>query len=673
MKRKVLLVGEHPMGFSGNSHMMCAVANQIDLDQFEPIVFSNSSSSDLNIIFKYPVIEGGGNSGDYLGTNRLLKLIKTTRFDFIVFVGIDVWVYAPVFQELVDLRNKQKWIWVSIFPYDLISLRKDWLHWINAIDYPCVYSEYGYNILKDHVANLHYFRPPLHDKDQFVQYAEHKRMELKNTLFSAVKDKFIFGFFGNNQIRKDPQRFIKAFFLLKRKYPDIAMYFHTDFNKGIYNLEQYIRDCGGGVGDIIIKKQDKSCTTTNMVETYNSIDCLVNVSLQEGLSWTIIEAMLCGVPVIMSDTTAHKDYLTRDLGLGVECTDLTYLPLIAESGPSFIETRACDVDLLVHQMEQVFTSDYLRTHLIERGLKFSRYWADSPSDLNSLFSITKIEIKEPERLPAVLFAQHSSAGDVFMTTRCFKGIKERYNLPLHFMTSPKYMDILKNNPYIDKVIPWNDDEFVKYQFVLNPHGERIAPGHWGRNSNSLLSDFYWKILKVEPDDFFIEQTKPDLKSFPISTNTNKPILIVHTTGGDAHFRTYKYMKDVCEAFPEYLTIQVGGKDDFCAYADVDLRGKLTFGETAWVVSKAEIAVTVDSFISHLVGALGVSQVCLFGSGNENVVKPNQVSGKLICMSPDYVNQCPGLGPCSAGLRDCPLPCTGIHDPLDVINNLRRLI
>ena len=122
----------------------------------------------------------------------------------------------------------------------------------------------------------------------------------------------------------------------------------------------------------------------------------------------------------------------------------------------------------------------------------------------------------------------------------------------------------------------------------------------------------------------------------------------------------------------YLTIQLGGKNDYPAGADVDLRGMLNFRESAWVMARADLAVTVDSFVSHLAGALGVAQVCLFGSGNANVVKPTQVGGKLVCLSPDYVLQCKGLGPCSAGVRDCPLPCTGAHDPKTIIEAIAEL-
>ena len=133
------------------------------------------------------------------------------------------------------------------------------------------------------------------------------------------------------------------------------------------------------------------------------------------------------------------------------------------------------------------------------------------------------------------------------------------------------------------------------------------------------------------------------------------------------------MKDVCEGIRgRYFTIQLGGKDDYPAGADLDLRGKLSFRESAWVMSKAKIAITVDSFISHLAGALGISQICLFGSGNHFVVRPNQVKGKLICLVPDYIRHCIGLGPCSGSVRNCPAPCTGRHDPKIILEKIKEI-
>ena len=176
---------------------------------------------------------------------------------------------------------------------------------------------------------------------------------------------------------------------------------------------------------------------------------------------------------------------------------------------------------------------------------------------------------------------------------------------------------------------------------------------------------------MKPDEFFIQQVDPSDCSY----FSPGKFCVVHSTGGDPAYRTYKYLPDVCQALriEGMKTVQVGGRNDYPAGADIDLRGLLSFRETAWVMARATVAVTVDSFISHLAGALGISQVCLFGSGNANVVKPNQVKGRLICMEPDYIRHCKFLGPCSASVRDCAAKCTGVHDPKDIVKNVLSLL
>ena len=400
----------------------------------------------------------------------------------------------------------------------------------------------------------------------------------------------------------------------------------------------------------------------------------MNCTVQEGLSWTPLEAMLCGVPVIASESTAHIE-LVKDSGMMVPCNLDTTIRVITEGGPANVKAKKCDPVDTAKAMIMMAKDSKLRSYCSKKGLIKSRAWLKAVSDPNALLDEMckkePIAVRQSKRNREVLFVQRGSAGDVLMTTRCFKGLKERYKKPLHYMTSPQYMDIVANNPYLDMVIPWSENMMHGY-IIVNPHKDRIGPGHWGRNSNSLLSDFYWKILDIEPDEFFIDFKKPTF-SCREACKSDKPICILHTTGGDPHFRIYKFMKDVHDGLKEkYLTIQLGGKNDYPAGANVDFRGRLTFRETAWVMRKASIAVTVDSFISHLSGALGIPQVCLFGSGNYNVVRPNQIQGKLICRTIDYARRCKGLGPCSAAIRDCPATCTGMHDPKDILSDVEEL-
>ena len=88
---------------------------------------------------------------------------------------------------------------------------------------------------------------------------------------------------------------------------------------------------------------------------------------------------------------------------------------------------------------------------------------------------------------------------------------------------------------------------------------------------------------------------------------------------------------------------------------------------------ADLAITVDSFMSHLAGAMGTSQIALYGSGNASVCQPLQTGdSKLIALEPDYIRFCKGLGPCSASVRDCAIPCTGLHDPKVIISTINEL-
>lgn len=701
MKTKVLFAGQHPMGFTGNSGMMQSVLDAVDKDTYDiSVVADYSTSVDLSAIaferLPYPV-RASMDPRDPDGSALLVRTLRNSSPDILVTVGMDLWQYASVIPEISNIRKKNPFKWISIFPYDLDHIREDWIDIIRQFDFPYVYSEFGEQMLKPHISNIRYFRPPLRNHSFFVPFSSKQKKEYRRKLLPSVPDDgFVFGFVGVNQFRKDPQKVLKAFKIACEKMSGLYLYMHTEFGRGVYNLNQACIDYGFKDGQVIRKPDGAKVLSERLPWLYNAFDCYVNCSLQEGLSWTVVESMLCGVPVIASDSTAHKELLSRGAGHAVRCNEDALIPLYTASGPGFIDVKACKAEDIASAMVRLASNEGFRDRYSTAGLEKMRGWLKGVSDINEVIKDAEeslIEVLKTDLIDdAVLFAQHSAAGDVLMTTRCFKGIKERFpGKTLHYMTSPQYMGVLEGNPYIDMLIPW-DDGFLngRYKVVLNPHGDRILPGHWGRNCNSILSDFYWKILDVEPDDFFIQRKDPGnnvpdqddgvyvVRNFinQIKGYESEPIklAVVHTTGGDHEFRTYKYMAEVCEWLDlnRYVTVQLGGKNDYSADANLDLRGKLSYTESAWVMEHADLAITVDSFMSHLAGAIGVDQVCLFGAGNAAVVKPTQIEGQLICLSPDYVRDCPGLGPCSGAVKDCPVKCTGSHDPKDIIKAIERI-
>ena len=681
----ILLVGEHPQGVTGNSHMMGAVVNQIDLSKHRVCLFVSGRGGGNQLWEMPPTIhviealeievneQGGISHYDPWGAKKLVNTLSSMNFDLVVSVGIDLWRYVMVYDQINQIRVRKRFKLGAIFPYDLPHLRKDWLDWINFYDYPAVYSQFGYEILSKVNQKVFYFRPALFQSQKFKKYPSEERQKMRRSFFPTIpEDHLVFGFVGKNQFRKDPQRLIKSFMLAKKQYPKMTMYLHADM-KGVFNLEQIMSDYGGQTGDFIIKPPGVAFDTEKMVALYNSLDCLVNCTLNEGLSWTIVEAQLCGLPIIASETTAQTELLNDGSGILVPCKELAYLPVVTRSGQSWVETNACKVEDMTNAIVTIAKSKELREDLSRKALEAGNRWVSGVHNFEEKFMpIVKKQIRN-----AVLFVQHSAAGDVLMTTKAFAGIKKRHpGVPFVYMTQKKYHDILVNNPFVNAVVDYDFGLMAEFSVVYNPHAERILPGHWGRNSNSLLSDFYWKILEVDRGDFFLDKVAPPLGLIartPLASNS-KPIAVLHTTGGDPRFRTYMYMGVVAKYLKEkgYYTVQLGTREDYPADAEFDLRGMLSFRESAWVMSKAKLAVTVDSFISHLAGMYGVSQVCLFGSGNQFVVRPEQLGGKLICLSPDYIRYCPGLGPCSGSVRDCPHPCTGLHDPQLIIEKIEEI-
>ena len=704
--KNLLLVGENPFSTTGNAKMMRYVIKQVDTKKYCFHVFSiDSCGTDPLAILARPIpfpmisslVCSSKGYEEPKGTRLLLEILSRKSIDIVLFVGVDIWQYSAIYEHLAGIRKKTGMIWGGLFPYDQQEIREDWVKWFNTADFPCVYSEFGYDLLKEHVPNLRYFRPDVQKPHGFTKVSPEKKQVTRAKYFPTVKkDTIIFGFFGSNQFRKDPQKLIQAFGKLKQdpelRGKDIRLYMHTDkAETGVYNLTQTAIDAGlTGKGDLMIKQPGDWFTDAQIASILSGIDCLLNCSMQEGLSWTVIEAMYCGQPVICSYSTSHIELLEGTDNIGVPCLQESSLPSVTESGKSFIPTMSCAVDDIYDAMKEFILDPDLRIRMGESGRKKIAEWSRRASNINNLFGIVESELEEArleketrkkDAMGKMVFAQHASAGDILMTTKCLKGLKERHpDLKLVYMTQKKFHDILIGNPYIDELVDWDLTGLKgRYNVVYNPHGDRVLPGHWGRNCNTLLSDFYWKLVGVENGGFFIEKIDPRIgknkvqwETFLSASAGGRRVCFVHTTGGDPHMRTYRFMDEVCKRLKDkYLTVQIGGPKDYPAEAECDLRG-LTYRETAYACDFADIAVTVDSMMAHLCGAMGVSQVTLFGCANGFVVRPDQVSGHLICLYPDYLLDCKGLGPCSGQVRDCPTPCIGVVSPQDILDAVSGL-
>ena len=161
MKKRVLFVGENPIGTTGNANMLAAMLKSLDMDKFEPACFVTQEVNPSQILFDplpYTMVHGSTGE-DHWGNRRLVSLIQESDFDFLCMVGIDFWRYLPSWNAIRQLRDTKKFKWISIFPYDLWKMQPSWIKPLNDLDFPCVYSDYGLESLKPYVPKIQYYRP----------------------------------------------------------------------------------------------------------------------------------------------------------------------------------------------------------------------------------------------------------------------------------------------------------------------------------------------------------------------------------------------------------------------------------------------------------------------------------------------------------------------------------
>jgi len=77
-----------------------------------------------------------------------------------------------------------------------------------------------------------------------------------------------------------------------------------------------------------------------------------------------------------------------------------------------------------------------------------------------------------KNLKRILLAQPQSAGDIFLVTALFESIRDKFSKnewKFYFACDPQYMDILAGNPFIDKVIPYQ--QIMDNQIAMEGSGD----------------------------------------------------------------------------------------------------------------------------------------------------------------------------------------------------------
>jgi glycosyltransferase involved in cell wall biosynthesis len=180
---------------------------------------------------------------------------------------------------------------------------------------------------------------------------------------------------GATDDRKNHLRLIKAFSQLapklRKKYQLVlAGKLPQEHRK---KFENYSELCGLEGSDLVITGQ---ITDDQMVSLYNLCELFVFPSWHEGFGLPALEAMLCGAPVIASNTTSLPEVIGREDGL--------FDPF--------------DVDSICEKMTEVLTNEVLKNDLAKHGLEQSKKFSWDETAKRAITALEELHKKRRAKI-----------------------------------------------------------------------------------------------------------------------------------------------------------------------------------------------------------------------------------------------------------------------------------
>lgn len=262
----------------------------------------------------------------------------------------------------------------------------------------------------------------------------------------------------------------------------------------------------------------------------------------------------------------------------------------------------------------------------------------------------------------ILIIRLSSIGDIVLTTPVVRCIKQQVpGCELHFLTKAKFADVLKYNPYIDKLILLGDSlsdtikvlRSEKYDFIVDLHKNirsllirlslRVPSASFNKLNfkKFLLTKFqidrmpkvhivdrYFaaaKRLNVENDGqgldfFFSDEEKNTNLPLPEAFRSNYVAIAV----GAQHFtKIYPAEKvgELCRMLYPNKVVLIGGKTDIergkqiVAMSQgnvINACGQLSLRQSALVLWRSDVVIANDTGMMHIAAALRKPVVSIWG-------------------------------------------------------------
>ena len=219
-----------------------------------------------------------------------------------IFTMQDVWTLQP--NDLSKLKT-----WLSYTPIDKYPVPQNVIEKLQYAYKIITFSKFGQKALEEKGFTSTLILEGV-DTEIFKPL---NKQDLRKK-FGIPQDVFLFGMIGANKEnppRKGYQEAIEAFALFQAKHEEAAIFFHT----------QQITNTGFPIKQLCATLKLKNTLflddyrgsfnsrSHDIAEEINCLDVLLHPSQTEGFGLLPVEAMACGIPAIVNDTTAAPEQI----------------------------------------------------------------------------------------------------------------------------------------------------------------------------------------------------------------------------------------------------------------------------------------------------------------------------------------------------------------------------
>lgn len=218
----------------------------------------------------------------------------------VTFAMQDVWTLDP--RQLQKMR-----FWVPYTPIDRYPVPQNVLNNLQYAYKIITFSQFGHDALEEKG-----FTSTLILEGIDTQIFRPLNKEEVRAKYKIPSEIFLFGMIGANKEnppRKGYQEALEAFALLQEKHPEVGLFFHTQqvmpTGFPIQGLVQALKL--KNVFFIDGYTQSFNARSHDIAQEINCFDVLLHPSRTEGFGLLPVEAMACGVPVIVNNTTSMPE------------------------------------------------------------------------------------------------------------------------------------------------------------------------------------------------------------------------------------------------------------------------------------------------------------------------------------------------------------------------------